>query len=324
MVDPLVSIIIPVYNRPNEFERALNSAIAQDYSNIEIIVVDDGSTEDIQSIARKYMVNKNSRTITYTKQENMGPGIARKTGLDLATGKYIQYLDADDIIFPQKVKAQVAALEAEPAAVVCICGGKEGLSHDLLELALNSNPWSCSSPLWHYPSQQNIIWPPLISGEDIVHFVSVGINSRKIMWLNEDYVQIIGSPTSLSNSSKSGPQRERRLHDNYEYPFIIYRLLLNTNLLTLKKYSEPLAERFYRIGFQFAMIGEAQKSINLLKTSSEISQMSLKKIEARIAIFLIRTTKAKTPSLYKASFKIHRMINSKTLHAYKIITSLMK
>ena len=89
---PLVSIIIPVYNRAKEFERSLISAADQNYPNIEVIVVNDGSSEDILSVVDKIR-SISPFPIIYHSQSNKGIGAARKSGLELSSGKYIQHLD---------------------------------------------------------------------------------------------------------------------------------------------------------------------------------------------------------------------------------------
>ncbi|MBW6474946.1 MAG: glycosyltransferase family 2 protein, partial [Anaerolineaceae bacterium] len=123
---PMVSIIIPVYNRPVEFERALQSALAQDYPNIEVIVVDDGSEDDIQTVVQRNLDNS-TFSILYHRQENKGVGGARQKGVQLSNSVYIQHLDADDTISPNKISSQVKALEENPSAVACICGAQDNL-----------------------------------------------------------------------------------------------------------------------------------------------------------------------------------------------------
>jgi glycosyltransferase involved in cell wall biosynthesis len=89
---PGVSVIIPLYNKSHCISRTLNSVLAQTYQNIEIIVVDDGSTDSSPEIVKTF---KDPRIILII-QENKGPGAARNAGLRRATGKYIVFLDADD------------------------------------------------------------------------------------------------------------------------------------------------------------------------------------------------------------------------------------
>ena len=85
---PLVSIIIPTYNRESYVTDAIDSCLAQTYPNCEIIVVDDGSTDDTEVLLQKRYKNK----IHLVKQENQGPGIARNHGIAIAQGELIHFL----------------------------------------------------------------------------------------------------------------------------------------------------------------------------------------------------------------------------------------
>ena len=98
IVAPLVSIIIPTYNTKQYICEAIDSALAQTYKNIEIIVVDDGSTDNTKDILEEY-IHKNQ--IIYHYQKNMGLSSARNTGILLSKGDYILCLDADDKIEPE-------------------------------------------------------------------------------------------------------------------------------------------------------------------------------------------------------------------------------
>lgn len=109
----LVSVIIPVYNRTDLLREAVESAIAQTYRPIEIVIVDDGSTDDTNNVAKEIEIRHKDIVRVYRK-ENEGPGLAREYGRQRARGEYIQYLDSDDLIHPGKLAVQVAALEANP------------------------------------------------------------------------------------------------------------------------------------------------------------------------------------------------------------------
>jgi hypothetical protein len=116
----LVSTIIPVHNRPVLLREAVASVIAQTYRPIEIIIVDDGSTDDTASVCA-VLAEAHSDIVRWTSQRNGGPGIARETGRQMARGEFIQYLDSDDLLHPQKFESQVAALRANPDCGVAYC-----------------------------------------------------------------------------------------------------------------------------------------------------------------------------------------------------------
>ena len=117
----LVSIIIPAYNAARYLSEAVNSALHQTYSDVEIIVVDDGSTDNIKDIARPY---REAGKIQYIYQENKGLSAARNTGIRAARGEYIAFLDSDDLFLPDKLEKQVRYLEEHPACDICYCNLK--------------------------------------------------------------------------------------------------------------------------------------------------------------------------------------------------------
>ena len=103
--NPLVSIIIPVYNGENYLEEAIKSALAQTYKKVEIIVVNDGSTDNTDIIAKKY-----KDEIRYFKKENGGVASALNLAIEKMNGEYFSWLSHDDLYFPEKIEYQVAYL----------------------------------------------------------------------------------------------------------------------------------------------------------------------------------------------------------------------
>jgi len=108
---PLVSVVIPTYNRPNQTQRAIESVRAQTFSDCEIIVVDDGSSAGAADAMRNFIKASGSDSVRYLYQPNAGPSAARNAGMALARGAYLAFLDSDDIWFPDKLKWQVQALQ---------------------------------------------------------------------------------------------------------------------------------------------------------------------------------------------------------------------
>src|ERR1051325_3114803 len=103
VMKPLVSILVPAFNAQNSIADTLRSALAQTWERKEIIVVNDGSTDDTLSIARQF----ESPSVRVVTQENQGAAVARNTALSLCQGDYIQWLDADDLLSPQKIAQQI-------------------------------------------------------------------------------------------------------------------------------------------------------------------------------------------------------------------------
>ena len=117
---PLVSIIIPTYNRARTIERAIDSALKQSYPNIEVIVIDDGSTDDTGDVLKKY----DRRIRIYMHETNKGVTSAKNSGLDQIRGKWFTILDSDDEIEQQAIEAMMKVplfLDSTVTAVTCNC-----------------------------------------------------------------------------------------------------------------------------------------------------------------------------------------------------------
>jgi glycosyltransferase involved in cell wall biosynthesis len=108
----LVSVIIPAYNAAKTITKTLQSVFDQNYIHIEIIIVNDGSTDNTEQVLSQYFDK-----IKYIYQANAGVSVARNTGYTEAKGEYIQYLDADDLLAKDKISIQVEALKNNNAEV---------------------------------------------------------------------------------------------------------------------------------------------------------------------------------------------------------------
>ena len=118
MIPGLVSVIIPTYNRPGYLREAVESIFAQTYPHIEILIIDDGSSEGgafTKSALKPYLsTDTQLPKVTYLYQENCGLVSAVNRGLGLAQGEYIQRLDDDDRLLPEKVARSVELFQAQP------------------------------------------------------------------------------------------------------------------------------------------------------------------------------------------------------------------
>lgn len=118
MTAPLVSIIIPTYNYSHFITEALDCVSAQTYTHWECIIIDDGSTDDTAKIVAHYMQAKPAQCYHYVKTERIGVSQARNLGIARAKGRYLQFLDADDLISKRKLQIQVEKLAGAEKALV--------------------------------------------------------------------------------------------------------------------------------------------------------------------------------------------------------------
>lgn len=129
----MVSIVVPIYNTGEYLERCLDSIKNQSYYNIEVIMVDDGSTDKSAFIAKKYE-EFDIRFHLYS-QENKGVSAARNNGLNYTMGKYILFVDSDDWIEPEMVKTLVSNMEKSDADVSC-CQYDKNVRQDISEIEI--------------------------------------------------------------------------------------------------------------------------------------------------------------------------------------------
>src|SRR5271165_740654 len=160
---PLVSILIPAYNAEEWIAHALQSAVAQTWPRKEIIVVDDGSTDRTAQVAGRFA----SKGVTVVSTENQGLSAAVNHALRLSRGDYIQELDADDLLSPDKIERQLAAL-------------REGDNRRILL----SSPWA---PFYYRTRNvlfvRNSLWQDLSPVEWLLRKMSEGIHMQNATWL---------------------------------------------------------------------------------------------------------------------------------------------
>jgi glycosyltransferase involved in cell wall biosynthesis len=117
MQNPRVSVIVPVYNAERYLGEALESVMTQRYTPLEVIVVDDGSTDNSAAVAQEFPVQ-------YFKQANGGPGAARNFGIARARGEFVAFQDADDVWTPDKLLTQVEYLRQHPEVQYVVARAK--------------------------------------------------------------------------------------------------------------------------------------------------------------------------------------------------------
>ncbi|MEH2058130.1 MAG: glycosyltransferase family A protein [Nostoc sp.] len=143
---PNFSIIIPVYNASAYIEQSLASVFAQSYGDFEVIVVDDGSTDDTVDRVHKF---SDHQSLRYVYQTNAGPAAARNTGLQLAKGELIAFLDADDLWHPRKLEAHFERMQTS---------GKIGLSFNWFEVFYDRPEGDRLMPWFAPPTKSTLQW----------------------------------------------------------------------------------------------------------------------------------------------------------------------
>ncbi|MFH0702008.1 MAG: glycosyltransferase [bacterium] len=118
MKNPKVSIIVTTYNRKHYLKDTLDSVFNQTFNDFELIIIDDGSTDETKELIKLYKCQR----IKYFYQNNSGLNAARNAGINLACGEFLAFLDSDDIWLPTKLEKQVNILEKYPDICLVYCG----------------------------------------------------------------------------------------------------------------------------------------------------------------------------------------------------------
>lgn len=111
---PLVSVIIPAYNSARYLPEAIESVLRQTFTDLELLVIDDGSTDETAAVVSRYPA-----PVRYIRQENGGVAVARNRGIQESRGRYVAFLDADDTWYPDKLKQQVESLQKQSECRLC-------------------------------------------------------------------------------------------------------------------------------------------------------------------------------------------------------------
>ncbi|MBK1645079.1 hypothetical protein CKO25_10525 [Thiocapsa imhoffii] len=202
VISDLVSTIIPVYNRASMLLEAVDSVLAQTWRPIEIIIVDDGSTDDTPATVMG-LVAQHPDIVKTVRITNSGPGPAREAGLCLARGEFIQYLDSDDRLLPEKFERQVKALRDHPGCGIAygrtrlIDGGGKvlrtpfkwtGREFDYLFPALLVDRWWCThTPLYRRTLTDMIgAWSDLRWSQDWEYDARAGALRTKLVSCHAD------------------------------------------------------------------------------------------------------------------------------------------
>jgi glycosyltransferase involved in cell wall biosynthesis len=159
---PKISVVIPTYNRSTYVTKAIDSVLAQSYRDYEIIVVDDGSTDNTCEVLKSYM-NK----ICYIYQENAGVSATRNRGVRESKGLYLAFLDSDDLWYPEKLELQVKHIQDNDAENVISFHGVEWFVQKLEEKELLRR---CESVKWPRVSTDGYVKDPVLDVAEGAYF----------------------------------------------------------------------------------------------------------------------------------------------------------
>jgi glycosyltransferase involved in cell wall biosynthesis len=251
---PKVSIVIPCYNAARFILPTLQSVMDQQYGNLEIICVNDGSVDDTENQIRKIQDPR----IVYIKKENSGVSDSRNLGMKKATGKYILFLDADDILGENFLEKRVDFLELDPDKCFCASevvkidetgnalNGKhwKGASHDVLSEVLSYNPEIITCPSNYLFRKETldrhkVLFDPLLSSSADRFF---------LIELNQ-----FGNGGLVENAPLFYRVHEKSMSNHFTIGLLKDNILFQKKILAMKNIPGPLKKEFcFKTNYIFA------------------------------------------------------------------------
>lgn len=286
----LVSIVLPVFNRSEFLREAVAQVFAQTYRPIELILVDDGSTDETGTLCEE-IAAAHPEIVRVVRRENGGPGAARESGRLLARGEFLQYFDSDDQIDPRKIGEQVAALRANTDCGVAYCKTREftrGASHDgrcsqftgeemtrLFPRLLSGCCWPTITPLIRREISDAVgPWLPLRQEEDWEYDSRVAAMGVKLAYCNEFLASAINH--SGPRASGGGPRDLAKLRDRSRARLLILGNALKAGIPEGDPNRRHFANGLFLLARQCGAAGLATESQALLAASRRAAGSSRK------------------------------------------------
>ena len=247
-MNSLVSIIIPVYNLENYIENCLKSIVAQTYKNLEIICIDDGSTDKSAEIIKSFAAS-DSR-VKYFYHDNAGVSVARNHGLEIASGDYIMFVDGDDYLHYKAVELFAAEIEKSGCDIVCaheiytpnmdekMQSITECKAHDATveELFDNSTNRCMGKSVWGKifkaeTARQSSFPIGILNGEDAYYIITLLDKGIAVRCIDAELYYYFNRP----NSTVTSRFTMKRFTMTYSFDMLCERLKNSSNSF-LKKY----------------------------------------------------------------------------------------
>jgi len=282
----LVSTVIPVHNRARLVREAVQSVLGQTYENTEIIIVDDGSTDETPVVLAELRALHPNK-IRVLAQRNLGPGAAREAGRRLVQGEFVQYLDSDDLLLPTKFAAQVEALRSEPRASISYgktrfyrvgdtprgtAVRRTGERIAKLWPSILSERWWCTvTPLY----RRSIVdlagaWLPLWNEEDWEYDVRMAVLGAELVFCDE----FVGDQREHGSARLSRDAwNDRKMTANRaEAHLAMTKHVIHSDLPLTAPEAQHFARELFLLARQAGALGLPDQSRSLFKAAREMSE----------------------------------------------------
>lgn len=279
LYNPTVSVIMPVYNRSDFLPYSIESVLNQRFKNFELILVDDGSTDNSVSIIQAY-AKKDKRIRYIVLSRNTGISNARNTGIKYARGKYIATLDSDDTAYPDWLKSSVSFMEKNKDVTAVLPNAdfyydkgngyqedtpKHPLSRPLIYLLYNSLINGGTVYRTDFLKKHNIRYDTnYISAEDYDLFMQIILNKGKIRRIQFPYSTVLyrihsHEPSFLAEGYKNEYKIRKKLYNTLQLSFESNQLTKEEQCLILQKFAEKYPQVLSRDTLEMAFYQKCQK-----------------------------------------------------------------
>lgn len=281
IVPDLVSVVVPVHNRASLVRAAVESAVAQSWKSIEVIVVDDGSDDDTPRSVASLVAEHPTRVRAVRRDRPGGPGAAREAGRLIARGEFIQYLDSDDTLAPDKLRRQVEVLRARPDCDIAYGrdesrhrradGSVYAVAHDvpvverLYPTLFRDRPWFTFNPLYRRSIVDRVgPWRALWHSEDIEYDSRMAAAGARLCFVDAP----MGALARIGQVHLSGGAPTRQTLAGWA---AAYEAILANARVCDAALSGPEFKRFSRFMFHLARQCGA---VGLVATSSRLFELA--------------------------------------------------
>jgi glycosyltransferase involved in cell wall biosynthesis len=340
-MEPLVSIIIPVYNRGELIKETLDSVFYQTYTNWECIIVDDGSTDDTWLTLQNYELKDIRFKIFKRQREPKGASVCRNIGIEKVNGEYIMFLDSDDLLLKNCLKVRLDFIKKNPfydAWIFATGIFKESIGdmnlkwnnlstteNDLIRFLRHDIPWDITGPIWRYNLNENKKWfnENALFGQDWEMHVNKLLSNIKYLKYHEDNLSILNYCRRHQNVKSITNEGKLALKFKTYQPILIDILkkiiLKQDNNINLE--TEKLIFRQTQNLLKIGLLKEAKALFNIL---------FLNKLHTRInnrfwlLVLFLKTRNNLSEKIidffvYKIIYKQNLFINNSTFMQSKII-----
>ena len=320
---PTVSVVIPTYNRSKLVKEAVECVLKQTYSDLEVLVVDDGSTDDTRTVVAQVQ----DRRLKYYYKDNTGPAAARNLGLDKSKGQYISFLDSDDLWPPEYLETIIGQLDKNKdyntayTRIICLRqdGTKANMSADKrYKSGCMTRDFFATSPslfpsaiCFHKSVWENIFWDEqLIGVEDYDIFVRI---STKTKFLFVPDISIIKrwQPDNLSNESSPigtvyGGQILERFYFN----------LGGDKFVSHKIATSKISHRYRKASKIFRKSGNRRAAILLAKRAIYYYPLDLRLYYDLLRAYLLKPQKDQLPNWQMPVISLPARSSYDNIHAH--------